>query len=68
MNSPKQEAFDPRSLYEKEENKPALDGRMSNVDQNPFANYNPLNGSFENAFKNDKNDNNNNNGNTNGLF
>ena len=41
---------------------------MSNVDQNLFANYNPLNGSFENAFKNDKNDNNNNNGNTNGLF
>ena len=42
-----------------EENKPALGDRVVPQDQNPFADYNPMNSSFDNAFKDDKKDNNN---------
>ena len=57
MNTPEQEKFDPRSLYKEEENtnKVVMD---NTANQNPFANYNPQNSSFDNAFKDDNKDNN----------
>ena len=62
MNAPEQEKFDPRSLYKEEDaNNQAMLNNMAN-NQNPFANYNPQNSTFNNAF----NDDNNNNGN--GMF
>ena len=58
---PEEKGFDPRDLYKEnqEENKPALGDRVVPQDQNPFADYNPMNSSFDNAFKDDKKDNNN---------
>ena len=58
MNTPEQEKFDPRSLYKEEENtnKVVMD---NTTNQNPFANYNPQNSSFDNAFKDDDNKDNN---------
>lgn len=63
MNVPEQEKFDPRSLYQEDDaNNQAMLNNMAN-NQNPFANYNPQNSTFNNAFNDD---NNNNNGN--GMF
>ena len=63
MNAPEQEKFDPRSLYQEDDaNNQAMLNNMAN-NQNPFANYNPQNSTFNNAFNDD---NNNNNGN--GMF
>ena len=62
MNAPEQEKFDPRSLYKEDDaNNQALLNNMAQQNQNPFANYNPQNSTFNNAF-NDNNNNNNNNG------
>ena len=61
MNAPEQEKFDPRSLYKEDDaNNQALLNNMAQQNQNPFANYNPQNSTFNNAFND--NDNNNNNG------
>jgi len=58
--------FDPRDLYKDDgNNQHALADRMNEVDQNPFAGYNPMNSSFDNAFNdNSQNDN----GDISGLF
>ena len=59
MNTPEQEKFDPRSLYKEDDNNnQAMLENMAN-NQNPFANYNPQNSSFDNAFKDDDNKDNN---------
>ena len=65
---PEEKGFDPRDLYKdnQEENRPALGDRVVPQNQNPFADYNPMNSSFDNAFKDDKKDNNN--GPFNGMF
>lgn len=64
MNAPQQEKFDPRNLYKEDDAKQqeALSNMMNNQNQNPFANYNPKNSTFDNAFMDDNNNNNNNNG------
>ena len=65
MNAPQQEKFDPRSLYKEDDNNnQAMLNNMAN-NQNPFANYNPQNSTFNNAFDNN---NNNNNNNGNGMY
>ncbi len=68
MNAPQEEKFDPRSLYKEDDakNEEALSNMMKQQDQNPFANYNPKNSTFNNAFMDDNNNNNNNN--NNGMF
>ena len=60
MNAPEQEKFDPRSLYKEDDakNEAALNNMMNQQNQNPFANYNPQNSTFNNAFKDDNNNNN----------
>lgn len=61
MNAPEQEKFDPRNLYKEDDakNEAALSNMMNQQKQNPFANYNPQNSTFNNAFKDDNNNNNN---------
>ena len=55
MNAPEQEKFDPRSLYQEDDaNNQAMLNNMAN-NQNPFANYNPQNSTFNNAFNDDNN-------------
>ncbi len=64
MNAPQEAKFDPRNLYKEDDakNQEALSNMMNQQNQNPFANYNPQNSTFNNAFTDDNNNNNNNNG------
>ena len=61
-----EKGFDPRDLYKDDgNNQHALADRINQADQNPFAGYNPMNSSFDNAFDdNNQNDN----GDISGLF